>query len=72
MKLFRQYTTIVYNNNWISNNNSNKISTPSSVFVWSIGWLKTATNNHINDNNVSLPQSPPYSNKIFLAWYGYI
>lgn len=34
MKLFRQYTPIVYNNNWISN--SNKISTPSSVFgvVW--------------------------------------
>ena len=64
MKLFRQYTTIVYNNNWINN------STPSSVFVWSIGWLKTATNNHIEDNDVvSLPQS---SNKVFLAWYGYI
>ena len=64
MKLFRQYTTIVYNNNWINN------STPSSVFVWGIGWLKTATNNHIEDNNVvSLPQS---SNKVFLAWYGYI
>jgi len=70
MKLFRQYTTIVYNNNRISNNNSNKISTPSSIFVWSIGWLKTATNNHIKDNDVvSLPQS---SNKVFLAWYGYI
>ena len=70
MKLFRQYTPIVYNNFWISK--SNKISTPSSVFVWSIGWLKTATNNHIDDNDVSLPQSPPYSNKVFLAWYGYI
>ena len=53
MKLFRQYTTIVYNNNWINN------STPSSVFVWSIGWLKTAANNHINDNDISLPQLPP-------------
>ena len=65
MKLFRQYTPIVYN------------STPSSVFVWGIGWLKTATNNYIEDNDVvSLPQSSPplpqSSNKAFLAWYGYI
>ena len=64
MKLFRQYTPIVYN--------SNKISTPSSVFVWGIGWLKTATNNHIEDNDVVSSSSPPPPSQVFLAWYGHI